>query len=197
MTLQTTIDSIDPLFPVAGKDNDSQGFRDNFNYIKTALTTANAEVIELQSKTVLTNALGGTSPVDNNLDGSSINNGFYNNFHGISHLANASGAADIYISDASVQQFRLSSNTTFTFRGWPADGKYAVVRIHFLSNGVASWNSTFFAAGGGTVHLESSFPTPLSVTPGSVVPADGKHKVIEAWSYNSGATVYVRYLGEF
>ena len=29
--------SIDATFPVAGQDNDSQGFRDNFNQIKTDL----------------------------------------------------------------------------------------------------------------------------------------------------------------
>ncbi|SVE47017.1 uncharacterized protein METZ01_LOCUS499871, partial [marine metagenome] len=40
--------SIDATYPVAGQDNDSQGFRDNFNQIKTDLTYAKAELEDLQ-----------------------------------------------------------------------------------------------------------------------------------------------------
>ena len=35
--------SINALYPVAGQDNDSQGFRDNFSNIKTSLTKAKTE----------------------------------------------------------------------------------------------------------------------------------------------------------
>ena len=45
--------SIDATFPVAGQDNDSQGFRDNFNQIKTDLTNAKSELENLQSTAVL------------------------------------------------------------------------------------------------------------------------------------------------
>ena len=31
--------TINENFPIAGQDNDSQGFRDNFNVIKTSLST--------------------------------------------------------------------------------------------------------------------------------------------------------------
>lgn len=197
MTLQTTIASIDALYPVAGKDNDSQGFRDNFNYIKTALTTVDGEIIALQTNTILTNNLINGDPVDNDLAGSSINNGFYNNFHGVSYITNAAGAVDVDIRSGSLQQFTLSGNTSFTLKFWPVSSKYAVVRIHFKSNGLGTWTPSIYAAGGGDVVLESNFPDPFTVAPGLVVPADGPHQVIEAWSYNNGATVYVRHLGEF
>ena len=36
-------------YPVAGQDNDSQGFRDNFNVIKTNFTNAKSEIETLQS----------------------------------------------------------------------------------------------------------------------------------------------------
>ena len=52
--------SIDATFPVAGQDNDSQGFRDNFNQIKTDLTNAKSELEDLHSKAVLKSDL--TSP---------------------------------------------------------------------------------------------------------------------------------------
>ena len=37
--------TIDGTYPVAGQDNDSQGFRDNFTIIKTGLATATSEMI--------------------------------------------------------------------------------------------------------------------------------------------------------
>ena len=37
-------------FPVAGQDNDSQGFRDNFTTIKTGLQTAQSEISTLQTQ---------------------------------------------------------------------------------------------------------------------------------------------------
>ena len=41
--------NIDVTYPIAGQDNDTQGFRDNFNNIKNNLTTAKNEITDLQS----------------------------------------------------------------------------------------------------------------------------------------------------
>src|SRR6056300_243237 len=43
--------NIDENYPVAGQDNDSQGFRDNFQNIETALNTASTEITTLQNDT--------------------------------------------------------------------------------------------------------------------------------------------------
>ena len=53
--------NISVTFPVAGQDNDSQGFRDNFNNIKTNLTSAKTELEDIQSKGIFKSALTGTS----------------------------------------------------------------------------------------------------------------------------------------
>ena len=53
--------NIDTAYPVAGQDNDSQGFRDNFTNLKTALDTAKSEISDLESKAVLKSALTGDS----------------------------------------------------------------------------------------------------------------------------------------
>ena len=42
--------NINGAYPVAGVDNDSQGFRDNFTNIKNNLVFAQAELNDLQSK---------------------------------------------------------------------------------------------------------------------------------------------------
>jgi hypothetical protein len=44
------INSIDAAFPVAGQNNDSQGFRANFNLIKTALLNAETAIEALQNQ---------------------------------------------------------------------------------------------------------------------------------------------------
>jgi hypothetical protein len=49
MASSITTTNIDATFPVAGQDNDSQGFRDNFSQIKTQLSTASTEITSLQA----------------------------------------------------------------------------------------------------------------------------------------------------
>ena len=48
--------SIDATFPVAGQDNDSQGFRNNFNTVKNNFTAAKSEIEALQTNTAKLNA---------------------------------------------------------------------------------------------------------------------------------------------
>ena len=45
----TTTNLIDTGFPVAGVDNDSQGFRNNFSRIKTSLENAEGRIGTLES----------------------------------------------------------------------------------------------------------------------------------------------------
>lgn len=64
--------NIDGDFPVAGIDNDSQGFRDNFTNTSTNFTEAKAELEDLQTKVVLKSPLIGESVVDNDMLGEVI-----------------------------------------------------------------------------------------------------------------------------
>lgn len=63
--------NIDGTYPVAGQDNDSQGFRDNFTNTKTNFERARDEISDLQSKVVLKSALTGTV-LDNNMNGARL-----------------------------------------------------------------------------------------------------------------------------
>jgi hypothetical protein len=67
--------NIDGTYPVAGQDNNSQGFRDNFTNIKTNFQYAEDEISELQSKALLKAPLTGTSVVDNDMLGQPLTNG--------------------------------------------------------------------------------------------------------------------------
>lgn len=46
--------NIDILYPIAGQDNDTQGFRDNFRNIKNNLNTASQEITAIQANVALT-----------------------------------------------------------------------------------------------------------------------------------------------
>ena len=47
--------NIDGTFPVAGQDNSSQGFRDNFTATKNNFTTTKSEIEALQTSSVANN----------------------------------------------------------------------------------------------------------------------------------------------
>ena len=63
----TAAGSIDPTFPVAGQDNNSQGFRDNFDYTQASLTTVTTVLTDLNNNTAKLNN-------DNNFNGVIIEN---------------------------------------------------------------------------------------------------------------------------
>ena len=61
-TTTQLIQTIDPTFPVSGRDNDSEGFRNNFNIIQKVLLNINTATESLQVK--LTALSGNTVNVD-------------------------------------------------------------------------------------------------------------------------------------
>jgi len=137
MSSQIDSNNIDSTYPVAGKDNDSQGFRDNFAEIKLNFTRAKAELSDLQSKAVLKAALANNT-LNNDLAGVNISNGSYTNFHGTSYSQTVNTTANIDILKGDLQTCTITSNATLTFINWPSDGNYARVRVHLKSNGSAT-----------------------------------------------------------
>ena len=69
MASDITPGNIDGTFPIAGIDNDSQGFRTNFTNTATNFTEAKSEIEDLQSKAVLKAPLTGESVTDNDMLG--------------------------------------------------------------------------------------------------------------------------------
>lgn len=175
MTSQINFDIIDEQYPVAGQDNDSQGFRDNFNSIKDALSTAKVEISTLQTNSILSASLDNTPvPVDNDLLGSSINNGFYNNFHGVLRElpAEVSTQTNVDVSAGSIHSYDVAADpVSFTFTNWPDAGYYANVRVHFqgFQNGI--FTPELFSEGGGDIIKTVDFPE--SLVTGVVRSTDG------------------------
>ena len=61
--------NIDGTYPIAGQDNNSQGFRDNFTNTKLNFTYAATEITALQDNVILKGPLTVGGTVDNNMGG--------------------------------------------------------------------------------------------------------------------------------
>lgn len=123
--------NIDTTYPIAGQDNDSQGFRDNFTNIKTNFEFAETEIDDLQSKVVLKSALTGTS-LDNDMDGALISNAKIQGFRGTRvALGSVSGSVAIDYSAGHYQTLTTSASVSLSFTNLPAAGNQAwwIVRV--------------------------------------------------------------------
>lgn len=184
-------------YPIAGVDNDSQGFRDNFLRIKTALDQAKVELQTFESRAVLKSTLDSNQdPVTNDINGSSIINGYFNKLYGTSYTGSvSSNVATVNLESGMSQQITLTinSDTTLAFVNWPTTGHYASVRVHLTTVPTIAAGVdviTFTTQNNGNVIKDISFPTTLHVAKESYV-------VVEAWSNDHGITVFMRYLGKY
>lgn len=183
--------TIDDTYPVAGIDNDTQGFRDNFNIIKTGLATASSEITNLQNNTPKTNA---TSSFNNN----SITTV---NLLGSTKEANATnvlGETALTLSFTTSHYFRLTNinNTvTVTFDGWPETSKLAEILVHFSGNGSGTQAVTFASDGASTIYTDGDAVWTNRAI--NVPAASDQSHLIKAYTYDNGSTVFLRYLGKF
>lgn len=197
MTSQINYAAIDAAYPIAGQDNDSQGFRDNFSAMQAALVTAKTEITELQDKAILKTELDNGLLVDdpqfNNLNDNVLHTGSYFNFFPRQVTSDEDGSTTMYADVDTADFFAFSgiltsgTEATLSFRNWPSDSQAARVRVHLESNGT---RQIVVATSGGSIVKTEDFPPVLTLT-------NGVPFVIEAWTYNGGSTVYVAPVGKF
>lgn len=171
--------SIDATYPVAGQDNNSQGFRDNFGAIKAGLGIASSEITALQQNAAFVNA-------NNDFGGNTISNAKTNQVYpAFLSLGTVTSNQDINLQLGAVQSLYLASNVTLTFRNWPASGSYAACRLFIYSDGAGVRNPTLATAAGTSLKYDTAFPTlPGTSTPGIVV---GGEKVLSVAVNNPGS----------
>jgi len=121
--------NIDGAYPVAGQDNDSQGFRDNFTNTRTNFTYAADEISDLQAKAVLKAALVGTT-LNNDMGGSLLSNA---QVQDISEtrvaLGTVSGSQTINYAAGSYYTVTTSGSITLAFSNFSAAGTTSRVRL--------------------------------------------------------------------
>lgn len=210
MASQIDFQSIDAAFPVAGKDNDTQGFRDNFSYIKTGLGNAQLEITDLQANTAKldqVNNFNGTNLVSPNLSRATSE---------VRNIGSISGDFSISFLNGHYQTAKVNSASiltdelTITLSDWPVvdgDQNYAVMRVHlstlpqptrFLTT--VNW----IINAGGALLIDQSWPKPfvLDTDRNTMLGEDstvdqGGPIIVEFWTYDGGNTVYGKYLGIF
>lgn len=122
--------SINVNYPVPGVNNSSQGFRDNFNGIKTNLDTASTEITDLQNKAIVKSALTGVvlnNDMANTLISNALTQGFRSTTFNLGN--NLSGAVSIDLSKGDVQYGTITGNTALSFTKWAPTGTYSTVHL--------------------------------------------------------------------
>lgn len=117
-------------YPVPGVNNNSQGFRDNFNSIKNNLNTAATEITDLENKVVVKQALTDTT-LNNDMANTLISNASTRSFRATTYnLGNAiSGTIRIDVSLGDVQYGTIAGNTTIQFGNWAPTGTQSNVQL--------------------------------------------------------------------
>lgn len=186
-------DTIDATYPVAGVDNDTQGFRDNFSIIKTGLSTAGSEISTLQSTTAKLNA-------SNNFNGTNISAANMqlttHQYHNVGTVVAGQNISFLngYYQTMNVNLPVGTASISFALADWPDTQGYAEMTAHFLGNDTAK--TCFFTNTAGPIKYDTNYPkqagTPTLTLDSSVNPV-----VVKFWTYNTGVTVFAQYLGQY
>jgi hypothetical protein len=188
--------AIDETYPVAGQDNNSQGFRGNFAAIKNAIAQAEADITTLETNTAKKNAT-------NNFLGNTLTNATYNQFYGATYPVTVGAATqEVSLLNGPLQAVGFNvTGRSIQFTNWPVSGKYASIRVHlYNTNSSADINITVKTNNSGAIYITSDINVDGSKIPTFVLKKEGDPVVIEAWTYTgSDATpkIFLRKIGEF
>jgi hypothetical protein len=186
-------DTIDAAYPIAGVDNDTQGFRDNFQVIKTGLATATSEVTTLQSTTAKLNAsndFNGTNIADANIQLQT------SQYHSVGTVVAGQNISFLngHFQALTVNLAVGTSSVAFNLSDWPARNMYAEMTVELRGNDTAK--SVTFTSGSGTLKYDTNYPK-VTGTPTLTIDSSVNPLLVKFWTYNQGTTVFAQYLGQY
>lgn len=185
--------NINENFPVAGQDNDTQIFRDNFDTIKTSLRNAKTEITDLQDDTAKLN-------LDNNFQLKVVENAVLQNNRTQKFNAGSVSASPTTadFKNGDYQIYTLDASITMDFLNLPGDPVYTSettpigmgkIMLELYSTG-GSYTITFVTSGGTVIKKDPSFPGTVTIDSSS------DPVFIEVWRH-SADTIFMRYLGKY
>jgi hypothetical protein len=182
--------AINENFPVAGQDNDTQVFRDNFDTIKDNFSAAKTEITDLQDNAARTDE----------------DNDFLYNVVGSLTLQDAylrkkdygaaivAGTQDISFKQAMYHVVKFGANTSLSFSEFPTGavditglGQIGKATLELYGDGTAR-TITFITSGSTVIKKSPGFPGSVTVT-SSTNPV-----IIEVWQH-SATVIWLNYLG--
>jgi hypothetical protein len=182
--------AINENFPVAGQDNDTQVFRDNFDTIKTNFSTAKTEITDLQDNVARTD---GDNDFLYNIVGSVTLNDAYlrKKDYGSAIVA---GTQDISFKQAMYHIVKFGANTSLSFSEFPTGavditglGQIGKATLELYGDGTAR-TITFITSGGTVIKKSPGFPGSVTVTSAT------DPVIIEVWQH-SATVIWLNYLG--
>jgi hypothetical protein len=199
MTSSINYASINENFPLAGQDNDTQVFRENFTTIKGNFQAAYTEINTLQTRTagLITTEVAPdlpSYPGGVNFGGRVITNAVL--FDNVGKVKNGgvsnSGNVELTFSGGEYQHFTLTGAVTFNFAGsaLPTTG-FKKMTLELKSDGTGRTVTFTMSGAGGVVIKKNNFPGTLTVT-SSTDPI-----IIDAWYRPGGGIVFLEYKGVF
>ena len=193
MTSNINFAGINEQFPVAGQDNDTQVFRDNFDTIKTSFRNAQQEITDLQDNSARTD-------LDNDFNLNKISNAvLQQNREQKFNWGNYSESSiDIDFELGSYQILSLGANVNMQFTNLPGDPVYSSettpigmgkITLELYSSG-GSYVVNFVTTGGTVFKKDPAFP-------GAVTISSADNPVfIEVWRHSQNV-IFMRYLGQY
>lgn len=185
-------ETLDQNYPVAGRDNDTQGFRDNFSIIRDALNVTETTITTLESDTVKNNDSNnfiGNSIIDADLQATTFK------YFGSGAL---SADASVNFTNGHFQTIPIvpASNIILTLAEWPLGApsgadRYAKMTLQLNLNASGAASTITFATPGGTLYTDGTLTNQITID------SDTNVKLVEVWSYNGGVDVYARLLGTY
>ena len=185
--------SINENFPVAGQDNDTQVFRDNFDTIKTSLRNAKEEITDLQDDTAKLN-------LDNDFGLKKIQRAVLQNnrtqkFNGGTVTATPT---TIDYENGDYQIYNIGASLSMDFLNFPGDPVFTSevtpigmgkVTLELYSTG-ASYTLSFTTSGGTVIKKDPDFPGTVTIDSAT------DPTFIEVWRH-SADVIFMRYLGKY
>jgi hypothetical protein len=176
--------NITPSFPVAGQDNSSQGFRDNFSAIKTNFIEAKSEIEAMQTNKA---NLDASSDFSNN----EVTKAQFKNTSETVYAHGSVGGGSVTLNhlNGHYQTLTITADTTFDFSNFPSAALGRIIldiTVAPTSTGILTFPSAVIKAD----NVHGSDGTSDQVTTGL-----GRF-LFEFLSPNGGTTVLMHQLGK-
>ena len=191
MTSQINPNNIDGTYPVAGQDNDSQGFRDNFTNIRNNFTFTKAELEDLQNKVVLKSALLNTT-LSNDFVGNAIVNPTLTSYREFYTDIGAPGSsATVNFTNGNFQKITMSTSLTLSF-SFPinTNEQYASIKL-WVVNTDSSRTLTLPSSVtlNGPLSIGGAAGSPVTITFTADEIANNTNYLFDFYTINGGTTI--------
>ena len=193
MTSLINFAAINQNFPVAGQDNDTQVFRDNFDTIKTNFSAAKTEIEDLQDNVARTDV---DSDFNYNVATAiTLQDAYFRKKdYGAAIVV---GTQDVSFKQAMYHIIKFGTNCAIQFTEFPTAavdvtglGQMGKATLELYSDSATARTITFTVTGSTVLKKSPGFPGSLTVSSAT------NPVIIEVWQHSTGI-IFLNHLGVY